>query len=138
MNIRVAAALLGALTLGACALVDEGLTDGYRIEPVSPTVQARRDTEVVVRFVRLPGNAPVTGAVFSDHRFEMWMSGFKLATSLMVDGRSPPPVISQEEGGGVYRLHVQLPMAGNWQAIVTAQVPGEARPVRERFTITAR
>lgn len=138
MNIRIAAALLGVLALSACGLAGEGLTDGYSIEPVSPTVQARQDTDILVRFVRLPGNVPVTGAVFSDHRFEMWMTGYKVVTSLMVDGRNPPPVISQDEGGGVYRLHARLPMAGSWQAIVTAQVPGETRTVRQRFTITAR
>ncbi len=52
-----------------------------------------------------------------------------------LEGRNPPALLAQEQGGGWYLVHASLPMAGSWQAVLTAQVPGEALPVRERVSV---
>ena len=56
----------------------------------------------------------------------------------MVEGANPPPVLTADEGGGVYRVHAGLPMQGNWQATLRARVPGEVLPVRGTFPIKVR
>ncbi|MBY0339297.1 MAG: FixH family protein [Acetobacteraceae bacterium] len=131
----IALAALVALPLGACASWPEASAPGYRMELAEAPVRAGRDAELRVRLRRSPGGEPVAGAVFTDHRFEMSMPRFKTVTSTMVEGRDAPPSLAQEEAGGVYRVHASLPMAGSWQAVLTARVPGEERPVRERLSV---
>lgn len=135
----LAFAAASAIALGTAGpAVAEDFAKGYRFEAVDPHVQHSRDAEVLVRLVHVVDNKPVTGAVINEHRFEMFMSGTKIVTSLMVEGREPPPILAVAQGNGVYRLHAQLPMAGDWRATLTAHVPGEALPVRDSVTIRAR
>jgi hypothetical protein len=124
-----------AISAGGCAALPEAAAPGYRMAVAEAPIRAGRDVALRVQLQRAPGGEPVTGAVFTDHRFEMTMSGFKTVTSVMVEGRNPPALLAQEQGGGWYLVHASLPMAGSWQAVLTAQVPGEALPVRERVSV---
>lgn len=130
---------LAAVALGfvGCAANPPAAT-GYRFEAVDTQVRPSRDAEVRVRLIRMQNNQPVPGATIYEHRFEMWMSGYKVITSNMVEGRTGPPILAIDEGSGVYRVHAQLPMAGDWQATLVARVPGETLPIRERVSILAR
>lgn len=134
MRHTILAAVL-ALSVGGCAAWPEASAPGYRMAVAEAPIRAGRDVALRVQLQRAPGGEPVTGAVFTDHRFEMTMSGFKTVTSVMVEGRNPPALLAQEQGGGWYLVHASLPMAGSWQAVLTAQVPGEALPVRERVSV---
>lgn len=130
---------LAAVALGVvgCATNPPAAT-GYRFEALDTQVRPSRDAEVRVRLVRMQTNQPVPGATIYEHRFEMFMSGYKMITSSMVEGETGPPILAVDEGAGVYRVHAQLPMAGDWQATLVARVPGESLPIRERFRIRAR
>ena len=108
---------------------------GYRFELVDSQPHSSRDAEIRVRLVRLRDNQSVAGAAIFEHRFEMWMSGYKTTTTTMVEGAGAPPVLSIDDGGGIYRVHARVPMVGNWQATLAARVPGEALPVRESFAM---
>lgn len=137
-TIGLAFATMLAQALVGCASPSQQTAANYRFEVIDPQVRPGRDTEMRVRLVHLPENRPVGGATIYEHRFEMLMSGYKVVTSLMVEGANPPPVLAVEEGNGVYRVHAQLPMAGNWQATLMARVPGEALPARGTVTVRAR
>ena len=136
--IGAAAATMLALVVAGCASSSQQTASNYRFEAVDTQVHPSRDAEIRVRLVHLPDNRPVPGAVIYDHRFEMWMSGHKVITSRMVEGRNPPPILAVDEGNGIYRVHAELPMTGDWQATLTARVPGEALPVRDTVAIKAR
>ena len=129
---------LSVLTLSACVSGAETSNLNYRFEALDQQVAPSPNAEIRVRLVRLADNRPVSGAVITDHRFEMWMSTYKVSTSVMVEGRETPGILAREEGQGVYRVHAQLPMAGSWQATLTARVPGESVPVRGRLQIQVR
>ena len=131
-------ALALALGLAGCALIEQPTASNYQFQPVDSQVRPSRDAEVLVRLVHLPDNRPVTGAVIYDHRFTMMMTGYKVSTSLMVEGDHPPAVLATDEGNGIYRVHSVLPMRGDWRATLTARVPGEPLPVRSTVTIKAR
>ena len=82
----------------------------------------------------------MVGAVIDNQRLGMWMSGSEnfssritAASSRMAAAVGP----AEAEGNGVYRLHVELPMAGEWSLSVTARVPGEAQPVRGTVRVRA-
>ena len=134
----LAALAFSALSFSGCADQTEPSNSNYRFEALDGQVAPSPNAEVRVRLVRVADNRPVPGAIITNHRFEMWMSNYKVSTSVMVEGRETPGILSREEGQGVYRVHAQLPMAGSWQATLTARVPGEAVPVRGRLAIQVR
>lgn len=139
MNRWTLAPALAVIALAGCTGTEEPVASrAFRFELVEPSVRVGRDTTLRVRLLRLADNQPVRGAVFTAHRFEMWMSNFKVATSLMVEGRAPIAAIATEEAPGVYLIHAVVPMAGSWEAWLTAQVPGEAAPVRGSVRFVAR
>lgn len=138
MAIRAVAAATLALSVAGCASLFPPIARDYRFEAVDRQVRPSRDAEMRVRLVHLPDNRPVSGAVITEHRFTMLMSHYKMTTTLMVEGADPPPVLAVDEGNGVYRVHAQLPMAGDWRATLTARVPGEALPVRGTAAIRVR
>ncbi len=130
---------LVVIALAGCSSAQESAASrDYRFELVDHRVGVGRDTGLRVRLVRAADGQPVRGAVFTAHRFEMWMSGFKVASSLMVEGRAPVSVMSTEEADGVYLIHAVLPMAGSWDAVLTAVVPGTEAPVQGVVRFVAR
>ena len=129
---------LAAIGIGLLGCAAPPSAPGYRFELVDPQPHPSRDGDIQVRLVRLRDNQPVAGATIYEHRFEMWMSGYKTVTTTMVEGASAPPVLSIDDGGGIYRVHARVPMAGNWQATFVARVPGETLPVRESFRMQVR
>ena len=138
MNKWLSTLPLAAVTLAGCSSPSETeASRAYRFEVLEPRVSAGRDAGVRVRLVRVADGQPVRGAVFTAHRFEMWMSGFKVATSVMVEGRTPVAVMATEEANGVYLIHAVVPMAGNWEATLTAQVPGADAPVQGAIRFVA-
>lgn len=127
------------LATAGCGSVELPAATSYRIEPLLSQVSPDREAEVLVRIVRVSDSQPVRGAVFTEHRFVMWMSpAHRVNSTLMVEGSNPPPVIGTEMRDGVYRIHAPLPMRGNWQATLVARVPGEPLPVRGSFSLTVR
>jgi hypothetical protein len=131
------AAALAAAVAG-CAPGLQPTSRNYRFEALTQEVRPRTDAAVRVRLVRLPEGRPVTGAQINEHRFDMFMSGYKVTTFSMVEGAGPPPVATVEEGNGVYRVHALVPMAGDWTMTLVARVPGEAEPVRGTVRLRAR
>lgn len=125
-----------AAALAACASAPP--SSDYRFELLDQQVRRSPNAEVRVRLVHLPDNRPVSGAVIYEHRFDMPMSGYKVATSRMVRGPNPPPIATVEEGNGVYRVHADVPMAGEWMMTLVARVPGEVQPVRGRVPMRVR
>ncbi|PZR08505.1 YtkA-like [Roseomonas rosea] len=132
--LRTAAVVL-AIGVAGCASPGDQAADNYRFELLSSSVRRSPDAEIRVRLVKLPENQPVSGATVYEHRFSMFMSGYKISSSVMTEGANPPPVIAVDEGNGVYRVHAQLPMPGQWSATLSARVPGETLPVRSTVRV---
>jgi len=49
-------------------------------------------------------------------------------------GMAPVPATVDEEANGVYRVRMQVPMAGDWSVTVTGALP-DGRVLNERFSI---
>lgn len=126
----VLAATTLVLALSGCAATPQRASGDYRFEALPSAVRASRDAEISVRLVRNSDGSPVRGAVITEHRFEMMMGGYKVVSYNMIEGRGGPAVLAVEEPAGVYRVHAQLPMAGTWQATLTAQIPGSTETFR--------
>lgn len=123
-----------AVAVAGCASAFQSSSERYRFELVDSQVRAGgQGTQLRVRLVHLPDNRPVTGAEIYGQRLGMWMSGYKTVTSRMAAAVGP----AEAEGHGVYRMHAELPMSGEWSLSLTARVPGEAQPVRGTVRIRA-
>src|SRR5919199_6977569 len=103
-------AALAALLAGCAAMSQT--SRNYQFQVLDQQVRPSPNAEVRVRLVHLPDGRPVTGAVITNHKFEMSMPNAKIITTLMVEGAGPPPVATVEEGNGVYLVHSVVPMAG--------------------------
>ncbi|WP_424138435.1 FixH family protein [Roseomonas chloroacetimidivorans] len=125
-----------AIVAAGCASPTEKTADNYRFEVLDSQVRRGPDAQLRVRLVKLPEGQPVSGATVYEHRFDMFMSGYKISSWTMTEGSNPPPVIAVDEGNGVYRVHAQLPMAGAWTATLAARVPGETLPVRSTVRVS--
>lgn len=137
-KVAIASATMLAMGLVGGASSEQRTANNYRFEVVDMEVGLGWDAEVRVRLIHLPDERLVSGAVIYDHRFELLMSVYKVVTSRMVEGANPPLDLSVDEGNGVYRILSALPLRGNWQATLTARVPGEVLPVRGTVALRAR
>ena len=137
-KVAIATATMLAVGLVGSASSEQRTANNYRFEVVDMEVGLGWDAEVRVRLIHLPDERLVSGAVIYDHRFELLMSVYKVVTSRMVEGATPPLDLSVDEGNGVYRILSALPLQGDWRATLTARVPGEVLPVRGSVALRAR
>ncbi|TDH62099.1 hypothetical protein E2C06_13015 [Dankookia rubra] len=129
-------AVLAALVAG-CAGISEA-SRNYQFQVLDQQVRPSTNAEVRVLLVHLPDGRPVTGAVITNHKFEMSMPNAKIITTLMVEGVGTPPVATVEEDNGVYLVHSVVPMAGSWTMVLEARVPGESVSIQGSVPLRVR
>jgi hypothetical protein len=100
----------------ACAKGTSDVTATWTLEPPQPSTDAA--TVVRVALARQDGS-PVTGATL---RLEAHMSHPGMA-----------PVVGEltERGGGIYESRVTLTMAGPWVVVVSGDLPGGGRILKQ-------
>ena len=121
----LARALTGAAIFAASTLVAAcGLAapNDYRFELLQAQPVAPGKTAVTVRFVHVPDNKPVAGAVLFETKTDMAPGGMAEMTGKV----SPLP----SDQPGIYRFQIETGMAGKWQLALGAKVQGEAGTVR--------
>jgi hypothetical protein len=107
-------ALVGASGLAAQA--------DYRFELIQTQPAGPGKTTLTIRLVHLPDNKPVAGAVLFETKADMTPSGMADFTGKVSPAPSDQP--------GFYRFQVETGMAGKWQLVLGAKVPGETNTVR--------
>jgi predicted metal-binding membrane protein len=98
----------------------------YRLEVVEVRPTGPGKTTVAVRLVHVPDNKPVEGAVILEARTDMGPGGMPEMSGKVTALSSDQP--------GLYRFLIETGMAGKWQLILDAKVPGETRTVHGALT----
>ena len=93
----------------------------YRFEAVETEAAAPGHTTVAVRLVRGPDGAPVDRADIAEAKTDMGPDGMPDMTGKVTPTASDRP--------GLYRFSIETGMAGKWELVLTAKVPGETAPV---------
>ncbi len=94
----------------------------YRFEAVEVQAAGPGKTTVSVRLVHVPDNKPIEGAVIIESKTDMGPAGMADMTGKVTPLPSDQP--------GLYRFLVETGMAGKWELILGAKVPGAASAVR--------
>jgi predicted metal-binding membrane protein len=102
---------------------------GYRFEMVEGQPSGPSKTIVTVRLAHVRDNKPVEAAVILETRTDMGPGGMPE----MIGKVTPLP----SDQPGLYRFLVETGMAGKWELILSAKVPGEAGTVSGAVTFDA-
>jgi hypothetical protein len=76
---------------------------------------------VSVRLVHASDNKVVDGATISEARTDMGPAGMAEMSGKVTPAASDHP--------GLFRFSIETGMAGKWELVLTAKVPGETAPV---------
>jgi YtkA-like len=120
-----ARALIGAAIFATSTLIAAyalAAPNDYRFELVQAQPAGPGKTTVTVRFVHVPDNKPVAGAVLFETKTDMGPSGMAEMTGKV----SPLPA----DQPGIYRFQIETGMAGKWALNIGAKVQGEPGTVR--------
>jgi len=121
------AAAWGVLLFAAAAQTGTvAAQSGYLFEMAEVQVAGPGKTTLAVRLVHVPDKRPVAGAVILDAKTDMGSAGMPEMTGKLTPLPSDQPAI--------YRFLIESGMAGKWQLILTARVPGESGTVRGVIT----
>jgi hypothetical protein len=116
---------VGAAAWGVLLLVTTTLTiaapNEYRFEVVDGPTGVPGTTTVAVRLVRGSDNKPVDGATIVEAKTDMGPAGMAEMSGKVTPVASDHP--------GLYRFSIETGMAGKWELVLTAKVPGETAPV---------
>jgi len=116
--------LLFATTLTAAAPND------YRFEVVDPPATSPGKTTVAVRLIRVSDNKPIDGATIVEAKTDMGPAGMA-----EMSGKVTPVAPDHPE---LFRFSIETGMAGKWELVLTATVPGEASPVTGKVLYDAK
>jgi predicted metal-binding membrane protein len=124
---------VGAAAWGVLLLVTTTLTiavpNEYRFEIVDAPTGAPGTTTVAVRLVHASDNKPVYGATIVEAKTDMGPAGMAEMSGKVTDASDQP---------GLYRFSIETGMAGKWELVLTAKVPGEAAPVTGKVIYDAK
>jgi hypothetical protein len=124
----------GAAAWGLLLLVTATLTiavpNEYRFEVVDAPTGVPDTTMVAVRLVHASDNKPVYGATIVEARTDMGPAGMAEMSGKVTPAASDHP--------GLYRFSIETGMAGKWELVLTAKVPGEASPVTSKVIFDAK
>lgn len=110
----------GVLLLATTTLTIAAPND-YRFEVVGQPATTPGKTTVAVRLVRTSDNEPVDGATIVEVKTDMGPAGMA-----QMSGKVTPVASDQ---AGLFRFSMDTGMAGKWELVLTAKVPGETTPV---------
>src|SRR5262249_26442514 len=122
---------IGAAVWGALLLITTTLTSAapndYRFEMVDAPRGGPGTTTVSVRLVEASDNKPGEGATIVGAKADMGPAGMAGKVT---------PVASDRRGQ--YRFLIETGMAGKWELLLTAKVPGETAPVAGKLVYDAK
>lgn len=118
------------LAMFAAATLTSAAPAAYRFEAVETQTAEPDHTIVAVRLVRGPDRDLVDSAFIIEARTDMAPDG-------MADmiGKVTPIAADRP---GLYRFAVETGMAGKWELVLTARVPGETAPVTGKVDFNAK
>ena len=135
----IGASLLVALPLASCAGAGEN-SQGYRFDVLDQPVPAGAHTELTVKLTDAATGQPVQGATITGGGLEMTHPHYAhkgaspgAATTTM----SGDVKFLGSSGPGLYQLMADVSMAGKWKLDISANIPGETKPVRETVKFEA-
>ena len=127
--VGVGAAAWGVLLVATMTLTIAA-PSAYRLEIVGSPTEEPGATTVAVRFVHASDNKPVEGITVVESKTDMGPAGMAEMSGKVT------PIASDQPG--VYRFSIETGMAGKWELILTAKVPGETAPVTGRAVYDAK
>jgi predicted metal-binding membrane protein len=116
----VGIAAWGALLLATTTLTMAAPND-YRFEAVDAPTGAPGTTTIAVRLIRTSDNKPVEGATIVEAKTDMGPAGMAEMSGKVT--------LSASDQADLYRFTIETGMAGNWELLLTAKVPGETAPI---------
>jgi len=127
--VGVGIAIWGALLLGTATLTI-ATPNAYHFEAIETQALEPDQTTVVVRLVHVPNSKPVDGAVIVEAKTDMGPDG-------MAEMLGKVKLVASDQPG-LYRFSIETGMAGKWELILTAKVPGETAPVTGKVNFDAK
>ena len=125
---------IGAVAWGVLLLATTTLTiaaaNEYRFEVVEAPAGVPGTTTVAVRLVHASDNKPVDGVTFVEAKTDMGPAGMA-----EMSGKVTP---AASDHAGVYRFSIATGMAGKWELVLAAKVPGETAPVTGKVIYDAK
>jgi len=125
----VGVAAWGVLLFATSTLTIAAPND-YRFEVVDAAASGPDKTTVAVRLVHASDNKPVDGAAIIDAKTDMGPGGMA-----EMSGKVTPVASDRPD---LYRFSIETGMAGKWELVLTAKVPGEAAPTTGKVVYEAK
>jgi predicted metal-binding membrane protein len=126
--IGVAVAIWGVLLIAPLTLT--AAPNDFRFEAVETRTVAPGKTIVAVRLVRTSDKKPVDGAAIVEAKTDMGPAGMA-----EMSGKVTPVASGQS---GLLRFSIETGMAGKWELVLTAKVPGETAPITGKVIYDAK
>ncbi len=118
--VGVGTAAWGVLLLATTTLTVAAPND-YRFEVIDAPATSPGKTTIEVRLIHASGDKSVDGATIVEAKTDMGPAGMAEMSGKVM------PVASDQPG--LFRFSIETGMAGKWELVLTAKVPGEATPV---------
>jgi len=132
----IGASLLAALPLASCAGTGES-SQGYRFDILDQPVPAGAHTELTVKLTDASTGQPVQGATITGGGLEMTHAQQPYKGSPTTRTMSGDVKFVGSSGPGLYQLMAEVSMPGTWKLDISANIPGETKPVRETVKFEA-
>ena len=127
--VGVGVAAWGVLLLATTTLTIAG-SNKYSFEVVGAQTGVPGKTAVAVRLVHASDNKPVDEAAIVEAKTDMDPAGMAEMSGRVTPAASDHP--------GVFRFSIETGMAGQWELVLTAAVPGEPAPVTGKVIYNAK
>jgi len=127
--VGVGAAAWGVLLLATTTLTVAAPYE-YRFEVVDTPVISPGKTTVAVRVIHASDGMPVEGAAIVEAKTDMGPAGMAEMSGKVT------PVTSDQPG--LFRFSIETGMAGKWELVLTAKIPGESAPVSGKLVYDAK
>jgi len=125
---------IGVAAWGVLLLATTTLTiaapNEYRFEVVDAPTGVPGTTTVTVRLIHTSDNKPVNNATVVEAKTDMGPAGMAEMSGKVTPAASDQP--------GLFRFSIDTGMAGKWELVLTAKVPGEAAPITGKVVYDAK
>jgi predicted metal-binding membrane protein len=127
--VGVGIAAWGALLLATTTLTIAAPNE-YRFEVIDAPTGVPGTTTVAVRLLHASDNKPVDNATIVEAKTDMGPAGMA-----EMSGKVTPAASDQR---GLFRFSIETGMAGKWELVLTAKVPGEPAPITGKVVYDAK
>ena len=127
--VGVGIAAWGALLLATTTLTIAAPNE-YRFEVIDAPTGVPGTTTVAVRLLHASDNKPVDNATIVEAKTDMGPAGMAEMSGKVTPAASDQP--------GLFRFSIETGMAGKWELVLTAKVPGEAAPITGKVIYDAK